>query len=363
MKTSNTAKPLKQGAVDVSDNLWNFGSWLSEEDEYSDVILSSRIRLARNIKGYPFPGRASGKELQKLVLKVEHACRNTAALLKATYFDMHKLPEWDSRYFVERRLASPQFIENSYPALLVIGARENFSIMVNEEDHLRLQCIEAGLSVKKAWKNVSQLDDALESYLNYSYSDKYGYLTSCPTNLGTGMRASVSVHLPALAMQDKIEHIMKKLPNSEIAVRGFYGEGSDSIGDIYQISNQLTLGRTEEHVIERVLATARSIVEQERRARARLWQHERIKLEDAAFRALGVLQQARLISSYEAMDLLSTVRLGIEADLIKSVSRLAVSQLLVLVQPAHLQKIYRRNLKTLDRDILRAEFIRQNLEV
>jgi protein arginine kinase len=349
--------------TDLSENLWNFGSWLSEEDEFSDVILSSRIRLARNVRGYPFPNRATGKELEKVVLNVEGACRNSSILGKAAYYDMHRLSEWDSRYFVERRLASPQFIENNFPALLVIGPRENLSIMVNEEDHLRLQCIEAGINLKKAWKNISNLDDHLEYYINFAYSSKYGYVTSCPTNLGTGVRASVSMHLPAMAMQHKIESMVQKLPTSEIAVRGFYGEGSESIGDVYQISNQLTLGRTEEHVIERVLKTAKNVVEMERRARNKLLNEDRISLEDGVYRALGLLQHARIISSYEALDLLSVIRLGVETALIKNISRLAVSQLLVLVQPAHLQKIYRRGLEPSERDILRAEFIRENLSV
>jgi protein arginine kinase len=352
----------KQDPYRYEDGLWNFARWLTAEDEFSDVIISSRIRLARNIKGYPFPNRASKHDLQKVVKKAEDACSKSTILLNCNYIDGQHLTEWDGRYFVERRLASPQFLESDIPKLLVIGPQENLSAMVNEEDHLRLQSLEPGLGIKKAWQKIRRLDDELEEGVNFSFTNRYGYLTSCPTNLGTGLRVSTFVHLPALSMTGQIDTLLKKLPNSEIAVRGFYGEGSDAIGDIYQISNQLTLGRSEKIVIERMIKTAKQLVDIERKARLELVHDNHKKVDDSVHRALGILSHARIITSFEAMDLLSTVRLGIEAKFITGLNRLAINQLLVLVQPAHLQRIYGKILKAEDRDVLRADFLRQNLD-
>ncbi|MFQ5676368.1 MAG: protein arginine kinase [bacterium] len=347
----------------VNDLLWNFGSWLTEEDKYSDVIISTRVRLARNLKGYPFPNRASNAELSNIAKKVRAACQNCVSLESSHFIDVEKLSDWDSKYFVERRLASPQFVENKIPSLLVIGPQENLSIMVNEEDHLRLQCIEGGLKIQEAWDKISVVDDELEENLNFSYSRKFGYLTAYPTNLGTGMRVSLFVHLPALSIKGRINSIMRKLPTSEIAVRGFYGEGTESIGNIFQISNQLTLGRTEENVVSRINTTAKKLIEIERKARESLLEKDRIRLEDIVFRALGVLQNARIMTSLESMDLLSSLRLGVEIGFVKNITRLAINQLMVLIQPAHLQRIYDQELSAKERDILRAEFMRENLQI
>lgn len=347
----------------VDESLLNFGRWLTEEDEYSDTIISSRIRLARNIQGFAFPNKATKRELTDLIEKVKQACSKSSSLKKTNLINIGKLSKWDRKYFVERRLASPQFIENKIPSLLVVGAQENLSIMVNEEDHLRLQCVEPGLDIKQAWRKISTVEDELEENLDFSYSSRFGYLTACPTNLGTGMRVSIVIHLPCLSLQEKIDSVIRDLPTSEIAVRGFYGEGTESIGNIFQISNQLTLGRTEHSVIERMIDIAKKITEMERAARTNLFESDIIKVEDSIFRALGTLQHARIISSLESMNLLSMIRLGIELNLIKQMSRLAINQLMVLVQPAHLQKIYKKDLSSRERDIIRAEFIRQNFKL
>ncbi|MFQ5823090.1 MAG: protein arginine kinase [bacterium] len=347
----------------IDDLLWSFGHWLTHEDEYSDIILSSRIRIARNIKGYSFPNRASNNNLNQVVKKVKSACLKCKSLHKAIYIEVDNLSEWEKRFFVERRLASPQFIEKTRPSLLVVGPLESLSIMVNEEDHLRIQALDAGLGIKEAWKVISRVDDELEENLPYSYSNQFGYLTACPTNTGTGMRVSIFIHLPALAMKDQINSVIQQLPTSEIAIRGFYGEGTEPVGSIFQISNQLTLGRTEKGMIERLEMIAKKLVDLERKARKELLKEDKIKLEDSIFRALGILKNARIISSLEAMNLLSTLRLGTELGLLKNISRIALNQLLVLVQPAHLQKIYNKKLSARKRDINRAKFIRQNLQV
>jgi len=348
---------------EIDNLLYNFGNWLTEEDEFSDTIISSRVRLARNLKGYSFPHKATADELENVIEKVTHACSRCTSLKAPNYVAINELSEWDCKYFVERRLASPGLINKKVPSMLVIGHGENLSIMVNEEDHLRVQCIEAGLGIDTAWNKISNMDDELEGYLNFCYSKRFGYLTACPTNLGTGMRVSIFVHLPALALKNEIDSVLKELPMAEIAVRGFYGEGTESIGDIYQVSNQLTLGRTESNAIDRMMVTSKKLIDLERSARKRLLIEDKIKLEDAVYRALAILQNARIVSSLEAMRLLSTVRLGREAGLVTSVSRLAINQLIMLVQPAHLQKVFSKQLTVAERDIKRAEFIKQNLQV
>ncbi len=348
---------------EINELIWNFGGWLTNEDEYSDIVISSRIRLARNLNKYSFPNKASELALQEVVSKVKEACSKCNILKNANYIEVNDLAEWDAKYFVERRLASPQFIEKEIPAMLVIGQSETLSIMINEEDHVRIQCIEAGLEIDSAWTKISSMDDQLEENLSFSYSKEFGYITACPTNLGTGMRVSIFVHLPALSMLDKTNDVFKSLPTSEIAIRGFYGEGTDSIGDIYQISNQLTLGRAENNVIERMYSTSKKIIALERKARNRILTERKVKLEDSVCRALAVLQSAKIITSLEAMKLLSTLRFGREMGLVNNLSRLAINQLMVLVQPAHLQKIYAEQMDAEGRDIIRAEFIRENLQV
>lgn len=354
---------MKASSNTVSNMLWDFGRWLTHEDEYSDIIISSRIRLARNLKGFPFPNKFSREDAQKILKKVRSACTKCRSLKKARFYDIDKLSEWDRKYFVERRLASPQLIQDSAQSLLVIGSNESLSIMVNEEDHLRIQSIEAGLGIHEAWRTISAVDDELEEHLVFSYSNKFGYLTACPTNLGTGLRVSIFVHLPSLTLKEKISTVINELPTSEIAVRGFYGEGSDSVGNIFQISNQLTLGRTEDNVIERMLSVALKIIDWERQARTELQKSDKVKLEDTVFRAIGILKNARIITSMESMNLLSNVRLGCELGLLKNIDRLTLNQLMVLIQPAHLQKLFDKKLPPQERDMARANFIRQNLNV
>ncbi|MFQ5649634.1 MAG: protein arginine kinase [bacterium] len=360
-QTGEKLPGLDTSAGKIDDLLWNFGNWLTNEDEFSDTIISSRIRLARNLKDIPFPNKACNEELTQVLEEVKQACKQCRCLKKANYVEVAKLSEWDCKYFVERRLASPQLIDGDLPSMLIIGSRENLSIMVNEEDHVRMQCIEAGLGIQAAWKKISSADDELAEILNFSFSKKFGYLTACPTNIGTGMRVSIFVHLPALSVRGEVESVIQDLPSSEIAVRGFYGEGTESIGNIYQVSNQLTLGRTEKSVVERILFTAKKLTEMEREARSQLLTQNKVKTEDMVYRAMGILENARIMTSLEAMNLLSTLRLGCELGLVDRISRLAANQLIVLVQPAHLQRIYDRRLDAKERDIVRAEFIRQNL--
>ncbi|HEX9652610.1 MAG TPA: protein arginine kinase [bacterium] len=346
----------------TNNDLFNFGRWLTNEDAFSDVIISSRIRLARNLEGVPFPNRASQEHLEGVIKKVKAACGKSRLLTRAAHFDIGTLSALDSRYLVERRLASPQFVASKKPALLVVAEEESLSIMINEEDHLRIQTLEAGLGIQNAWRAISTADDELGKALTFSFSSQFGYLTACPTNIGTGLRVSIFIHLPALALAEQATKALDDLPTSEIAVRGFYGEGTDSVGNIYQISNQLTLGLTEKGVIRRMLDISQKIVEAERKARADLISQNRIKLEDAVYRAWAVLKSARLLSSLEAMNLISSVRLGLESGVVKHIKRSLLNRLMVLVQPAHLQKIFKKDLQPQERDIYRANFIREYLK-
>ncbi|NIR50478.1 protein arginine kinase [candidate division KSB1 bacterium] len=348
---------------EIGSQIWNFGRWLTNEDEYSDIIISSRIRLARNLKGTPFPNRIKTVQARKILHEVRNACSKCPSLGESRFYEIRKLSKWDRKYFVERRLASPQLIESDKPAMLVVGPNEILSIMVNEEDHLRMQSIEAGLGIENAWRTISTVDDEIEEHLVFSYSSKFGYLTACPTNIGTGLRVSIFVHLPALSLQENVNEVINELPTSEIAVRGFYGEGSESVGNIFQISNQLTLGRTEENIVERITRIAMRLTDLEREARDDLLKNDRIKLEDAVYRAVGLLQKAKIMSSLEAMNLISNVRLGYELGLLKNLSRMALHQLMVLVQPAHLQKLFEKELHSQERDVVRAKFIRQYLKI
>lgn len=338
-----------------------FGSWLTSKDEHSDVVISSRIRLARNLKERRFPNRASKDELERVVTLAWDACKKCPSLDRARYVSSANLPREEGQFFVERRLASPQFIDAEVPSMLVISPGETLSIMVNEEDHLRLQCLAEGLGIDKAWDYISKVDDELDSHLDFCYTREHGYLTACPTNLGTAMRVSIFVHLPALAWENKIDDVMKKFPENEIAIRGFYGEGTEIIGNIYQISNQLTLGRTEKGVIEQIYHTAQDLVMHERQARKSLMRNFRLSLDDAVGRAVGIIKYAQLISSFEAMNLLSTLRLGKELGILNGVKNVAYDQLMVLIQPAHLQKIYKHNFSADERDKVRADFLKHCL--
>ena len=245
--------------------------------------------------------------------------------------------------------------------MAVVGVDELLSIMVNEEDHLRIQSIQPGFGVRESWRLISQLDDELAESLDYAFSEQYGYLTSCPTNTGSGLRVSIFVHLPALVMLGKAEEMMRELAPGEIAVRGFYGEGTEVIGNIFQISNLLTLGRPEMEMLSRQEAIGRDLLDHERQAREQLYRAQRVFLEDQVFRAVGTLKNARVLSSVEFLSLLSTLRLGLDLEIIGGLDRQQVNQLMMITQPAHLQKQHRELIDVESRDVMRAELVRRQV--
>ncbi len=360
-KTARVRSEKRRGVEIIDQLIQKLPSWASGRGEQGDILLSTRIRLARNLYGIPFPSTASDEELQAVVEAVEKACQQSRVFDGAVYLYLQQTDDISRKVLVERRLISPMFAEGKHPGMVVIDTAENISIMVNEEDHLRIQSIQPGLGLKEAWRVISRVDDELSEHLSYAFSEQFGYLTACPTNTGTGMRASILIHLPALSILDEVERIIRELAPSEIAVRGFYGEGTEVIGNIFQISNQLTLGRTETAIIDRLEIVANKFIEMEQEARERLLNKQRIDLEDRIFRALGILSHARIMSSLELMNHLSMVRLGVDLGFIDGLPPEMLNELMIFTQPAHMQKLDQSLEDSHQRDVARAEMIRKKI--
>lgn len=336
-------------------------SWLDGNGPEAEIIITTRVRLARNLSGVCFPGAASPEQRETVCGQVAEAVARTRALGRALYIRLDEVCALDRRFLVERRLISPQAAEHHEQAAVFLDLMQSLAVLVNEEDHLRLQAIAPGLQIEQAWEQVRSLDDKLGEELDYDFSEQFGYLTACPTNTGTGLRVSIFAHLPALALLEEVDKKLKELAGSEIAVRGFYGEGSRVQGNIFQISNQLTLGRTERTILKRVQAIAERLVAWEREARARVLKEKERRLKDLVYRARALLGQAQLLSSLELVNLLSAVRLGSELGLLPPLSRDRLNALLVIALPAHLQKRGGREMEGEERDALRAEFARSYL--
>lgn len=335
--------------------------WLDGSGKNSDIVISSRVRLARNLRDFSFPNRAPTRVLNQVLTIVKDCYRKVVDLNDAILVVINELDELDRQFLMERRLVSPDFVKSDKPCGLIIGKDELISIMINEEDHLRVQSIQSGLELDKAWQTIHTIDDALANPLNFAYSDQFGYLTACATNTGTGMRASVFINLPALAIAEKIDKIIHEIAPSEVAVRGFYGEGSDILGNIFQVSNQMTLGKTEQSIINRISNMAEQLISVELKAREKILQQESIIIEDKVARAIGTIKHAKMINSAECVSVLSLLRLGVALELIDYIDEKILNELLVLIQPAHLQKLHGRNLNSRDRDILRIKLIRKRL--
>ncbi len=336
--------------------------WVSGNGPERDVVLSSRIRLARNIQDVPYPNYADEEDLKKITSLVKEAVSGLDKI-KLYYINMAELPEIEKQLLVEKNLTSPVHTEDGVEKGLFINDSENVSMMVNEEDHLRMQVLLPGLQLDKAWKKADKFDDFLEKKLDFAFSKKWGYLSACPTNLGTGLRASVMVHLPALNVTDNINKMLEAVSQLGLVVRGIYGEGSQSAGNIYQISNQITLGNSEADIIDNLKSVTMQIIEKERQTRKRLVHRQEVEVMDRIKRSYGVLKYAHKISSEEAMELLSYVRLGIDMGIINDVKFNILNELLVLIRPAHLQKSEGREFAAEERDVKRAELIQTKLNM
>lgn len=327
----------------------------------NDVVISTRIRLARNLKDYPFPCKLNSQGREKVIDKVRDAVKksNSPVASDFSFIKMSELTSSQSVSLVEKRLVSPEFISDTDGRALLISKDECFSIMINEEDHIRLQVITKGLSLEQAYDTADKLDTLLDENLDFAFDEKLGYLTQCPTNLGTGMRASVMLHLPALEKSRAINRIAGNLSKLGLTIRGAHGEGTEPKGALYQLSNQVTLGISEKAAIENLKNITEQLIAQENQARERLCSS--IDIQDAISRSLGILRSALVISHDEALKLLSNVRLGIVSKQITDVSTETIDKLMLAVEPATLTVTLNKNLSAHDRDIERANLIRAEL--
>lgn len=337
------------------------GEWLSGSGPESDIVMSTRIRLARNVSEYPFLTRIEERQKSELERFLRDRLAKAKLGTEVVYRNLNDTSLIDRICLVERHLISRDHAQGEGGRGVALAGDETLSVMVNEEDHLRVQVLHSGFQPDVAWQHISRIDRALEGELNFSFSPQFGYLTACPTNVGTGMRVSVMLHLPALVMTKQIEKVFHAVTKINLAVRGFYGEGTQASGDFYQISNQITLGKSEEDILKIMADHVPQIVAYERNMREKLINENRSGLEDRVWRAYALLERARLITSEETMDYLSAVRMGVNLGLIDRIPIQAVNELFILTQPAHLQKLQGRELETPERDELRATFIRQKL--
>jgi len=347
--------------VEFNDLTSQSGEWLRGAGPESDIVISSRIRLARNLADFPFIRRCTVHDRAAIEENLHARMLDVHDLEGMLYIDVSELESLDRQFLVERQLISREHAEADGARAVAVGAHETFSLMINEEDHLRLQVMKSGLDLENAWEQINRIDDLIESQVSYAFHEKYGYLTACPTNAGTGMRVSVMLHLPALVITQQIEKVFRSLQKISLAVRGLYGEGSQAMGDFYQISNQITLGRSEEELISQVGDVVPVLIDYERRARDFLFSQSREDLHDRVSRAFGILCTAQTISSEETMHLLSSVRMGINLGLIDDIEIQTLNQLFIHTQPAHLQKLSGEQLDTADRNIERAMYLRSRL--
>ena len=333
--------------------------WYIEDGPESDVVISSRVRNARNLTEYPFPVKMT-KEQSKLIVNLAYKVLNKGVDGKEYDFcNINNISELDKEVLVEKHLMSPNLLKKDMASGLFLGDDEKISIMVNEEDHFRIQSMDSGFRINECLENLNKVEKYLEEHLEFAFNSKYGYLTSCPTNLGTGIRVSVMMHLPALVLTGYIEKIIEGCSKVGFTVRGIYGENTSSIGNIFQISNQVTLGITSDEIVENTISVAKQVMEYERNMRKDLHSKRTYELEDKIFRSYGIFCNARKISSEESFKLLSDIRLGHDLGLIKNISKETLNEITLNINKASLQKILGKDLEYGERDVMRANYIRQ----
>ena len=345
--------------------------WLRGVGPVSDIVMSSRIRLARNLEKVPFATRGTKTSQAEVLRQMKEGVEQAPTLGTPKVYEMADLDEVDRQFLVERHLISREHAMRPDHRAVAIGQGEVISIMINEEDHLRIQVMQSGLNLRDAWMIIDALDDELSAVLPFAYSTDWGYLTCCLTNTGTGLRASVMVHLPALVITKQINKVLHAITKLGLTARGLYGEGTEASGNFFQISNQVALGRTEEELIENIERILKQVIGHEQTARESLVTNSRAQLEDRIWRAFGILRYAQTMSSNETLDLLSAVRLGVDLGLMsngaaassgsKPLDRAIVNDLLIASQPAHLQKLEGIKLSAQERDAKRASLIRKRL--
>lgn len=339
-------------------------SWMESDGPEANIVISSRVRVARNLAGIPFPHLLDPEKSMEVINEVKAAIEKEAAgrigNLEVTL--LKDLSPLERQILVDKHLISPDLLNNFQFKAVAIRDDEAVSVMINEEDHLRIQCILSGLRLKEAWTIADNVDDGLENTLNYAFSEKLGYLTSCPTNTGTGLRASVMLHLTGLKITNQLGGVFNAISKLGLTVRGLYGEGTEALGDLFQISNQITLGQSEEEIINNLISLTRQILAQEQASRQALYRDRREVIEDRVYRAYGILKHARILTLEETMHMLSDLRLGIELKIISGVQDRLLNELMVKIRPAFLIKTAGREMSKGQLDAARAGLIRKEFE-
>lgn len=337
--------------------------WYIDTGPDSDIVVSSRVRLARNFAAYPFPQRSTKEDQENIINETCDALFEGHPELKEnlSLVRFNELKTIQRQVLVEKHLVSKELAESCLETCALISGDEQISIMINEEDHLRIQCLAAGMQLDKAFDLCNSLDDTISEKIEYAFNDKIGYLTSCPTNVGTAIRVSIMLHLPALTMTGYIRAFLESCGKLGLAVRGLYGENTEAYGNMYQLSNQITLGKSEKDIVESIKSIGNQIIEQERLLRQELLKKNSNKFEDRIMRSYGILKFSRILTSEEALKRLSDIRLGINLGIIKDLSEMDVNEMVLKIQPGSLQKYAGRLLKADDRDSVRAEYIRNKM--
>ena len=346
----------------VDDLVKRRDSWLLSEQDPAGIVISSRVRLARNVKSYAFPGWAEEEDRVRLCGELRRAFDGVASLTDPFFLEMQDLSLVDRDVLKERHLISKELAEKGPGSGLIVGRDEGIAVMINEEDHLRLQAVAPGLDLKGVWERIDRLDSELDERVTYAFSPRLGYLTACPTNVGTGLRASVMMHLSGLRFMGEVEAVMHGLDKLGLAVRGLSGEGTEAYGNICQISNHSTLGGSETEIIDSLLDVVEEVAGHERQARLRLLDTRESYVLDQIGRAFGVLRHARILPSREAIDLMAGLRLGVEFALVRGLTVADINEIMLLTQPGHLQKIVGRSLNPEERDEARAGMVCEKLK-
>ncbi|HEU4365645.1 MAG TPA: protein arginine kinase [Candidatus Krumholzibacteria bacterium] len=345
-------------SIDWNDVIARPGAWLAGGGEENEIVLSSRVRIARNLHGHRFTHNCDNAELGDILRKSLDAARATRAFAHSRYVPMGEISTLDRQLLAERHLVSREFISQSASRGLLFVPDESVSLMINEEDHLRIQGFAPGFDVGGAFRLASDLDDEIGPGLDIAYNDRLGFLTACPTNLGTGMRVSVLIHLPGLVHSKEIHKLLESLRKLNHSIRGFFGEGSEVMGNFFQLSNSAALGTPEDVLVKNLREMVTKVIVYERRSREMLFRKAQSLLEDKVWRAYGLLRYARTVSTKESLSLISAVRLGVGAGLVTDVPIQTLNELLVYIQPAHLQKRKGTTMDAQQRDVARAEHIR-----
>lgn len=334
-------------------------SWLSGDGDENMVVISTRVRMARNIAGYKYPTAADNETNEKIVGHFDSIYTKSDCLKNGTFFRDTDLSQLDKDFLIERHLMSPNFMHDKNSRALYLSCDEQISIMINEEDHIRMQALVPGLNPDLALEKISEYDSEISKYLEFDYDADFGFLTSCPTNVGTGLRTSVLIHLPGLVITKEIDRVIAKITKMGVAVRGFYGEGTDVLGNLFQVSNQKTLGISEKETLESLTAVCKYIIEEEAHSRQLLVDEAFEQIRDKVWRSYGILKYAHVLTSEEVMNLLSAVRLGIALDIIDFIDIPIINEILLFSQPAHLQKYYLEEMDQDKRDYIRAQMVRE----